>query len=282
MEQRVESNRVITNHVPACLKWICRGRHGYMHHEIGGFIPYTLLSGWNTHKPDCQYHVDGLAMECIQREQCTLHDKKYVETCSSNISFQNHGHYFGAGPPFVAITGSKLLGRLSTKCWNIAAGTCFPSATRTLMRFGANFERFGLARSRRSNWSQRCSMELRSGLSADQWSSSTPILTNHFCMDLALCTGALSCWNKDFSSLELSGLAWTMKNSPRPLFLFHQTLKWLVGKVASYNGATLKLTELFNNAILRPMFVCGDCMAVCSILYTCQQRVWLKQPNRLI
>ena len=29
-------------------------------------------------------------------------------------------------------------------------------------------------------------------------------------------------------------------------------------------------------AILLPMFVYGDYMAVCSILYTCQQRVWLK------
>jgi hypothetical protein len=33
---------------------------------------------------------------------------------------------------------------------------------------------------------------LRSGLCAGQSSSSTPILTNHFRMDLALCMGALS------------------------------------------------------------------------------------------
>ena len=39
-------------------------------------------------------------------------------------------------------------------------------------------------------------MEWRSGLCAGQSSSSTPILTNHFCMDLALCRGALSCWNR--------------------------------------------------------------------------------------
>jgi hypothetical protein len=47
----------------------------------------------------------------------------------------------------------------------------------------------GLARSRCFNLSQRCSMRLRSGLCAGQLSSSTPISTNHFCMDLALCTG---------------------------------------------------------------------------------------------
>ena len=32
--------------------------------------------------------------------------------------------------------------------------------------------------------------------------------------------------------------------------------------------------------ILLPMFVYGDCMAVCLILYTCQQWVWLKQVWR--
>jgi hypothetical protein len=36
---------------------------------------------------------------------------------------------------------------------------------------------------------------LRSGLCAGQSSSSTQISTNHFCMDLAFCTGALLCVN---------------------------------------------------------------------------------------
>jgi hypothetical protein len=55
-----------------------------------------------------------------------------------------------------------------------------------------------------------------------------------------------------------------------------------VGKVASYDGAMLKVTELFSKAVLLPMFVYGDCMAVCTILfflYTCQQCVWLKSTN---
>jgi hypothetical protein len=39
-------------------------------------------------------------------------------------------------------------------------------------------------------------MGLRSGLYADQSSSSTPISTNHFCMELTLCTGALPWWNR--------------------------------------------------------------------------------------
>ena len=46
----------------------------------------------------------------------------------------------------------------------------------------------------------------------------------------------------------------------------------LVENVASYEGATLKVTELVSKAILMPMFVYGDCMAVWSIsffLHTC-------------
>ena len=37
-------------------------------------------------------------------------------------------------------------------------------------------------------------------------------------------------------------------------------MNWLVGKVAPYDGAMLKVTELFSKAILLPMFVYGDCM----------------------
>ena len=99
-------------------------------------------------------------------------------------------------PPFAAITASTLLGRLSTRCWNIAAGTCFHSATRALVRLGTDVGRLGLAHSRCSNSSQRCSMGLRPRFSVGQSSSSTPISTNHFYTGLALCTGALSCWNK--------------------------------------------------------------------------------------
>ena len=94
-------------------------------------------------------------------------------------------------PPFAAITASTLLGRLSTRCWNIAAGTCFHSATQALLRLGTDVGRLGLARgrlglarSRRPNSSQRCSMGLRSGLLAGQSSSCTPISTNNFCVDL--------------------------------------------------------------------------------------------------
>ena len=76
---------------------------------------------------------------------------------------------------------------------NIAAGTCFHSATKALVSLDTYVVRLGLARSRPSNSSQRCLIYLRSELCAGQSSSSTLILTNHFCMDHTLCTGALSC-----------------------------------------------------------------------------------------
>ena len=43
------------------------------------------------------------------------------------------------------------------------------------------------------------------------------------------------------------------------------TFDRLFGKVLSYDGAVLKVNELFSKAILLPMFVYGDCMAVWSI-----------------
>ena len=116
----------------------------------------------------------------------TLHGQNYVDTCSSNISFQNHGHKYGVGPPFAAVTSSILLGRLSTCCWNNAVGICFLSATRALVRSGIDVGRLGLARSRRPNSPQRYLMGFRSGFCAGQSSSSAPISPNHFCIDLTL------------------------------------------------------------------------------------------------
>jgi hypothetical protein len=67
-------------------------------------------------------------------------------------------------PPFAAIAAYTLLCRLSTGCWNIAVGTCFHSATRALVRSGTDVWWLNLARSQRSNESQRCLMGVRSGL----------------------------------------------------------------------------------------------------------------------
>ena len=39
-------------------------------------------------------------------------------------------------PPFTAIKASTLLGRLFTRCWNIAAGTCFHSSHKSISEVG--------------------------------------------------------------------------------------------------------------------------------------------------
>jgi hypothetical protein len=51
---------------------------------------------------------------------------------------------------------------------------------------------------------------------------------------------------------------------------------------SSCTDITFRGTELFSKALLLPVFVYGDCMVVCLMLFTCQQRVWLKKPNPLI
>ena len=71
-------------------------------------------------------------------------------------------------------------GRFSTRCWNIAAGTCFHSATRALLKSGTDVGWLGLTCSQRSNWSQRCSMGLKPCLFAGQSFTSTAISDKQF------------------------------------------------------------------------------------------------------
>ena len=79
------------------------------------------------------------------------------------------------------------------------------------------FRSVSLALSLCSNLSQRCSVRLRSGLCTAQSRSSTPNSLIHVFMDLALCTGAHSCWNRKgpslnyshkVGSMELSNISW--------------------------------------------------------------------------
>ena len=63
------------------------------------------------------------------------------------------------------------------------------SSRSAFVRSGTDIGREGLARSLRSNSSQRCSIGLRSGLCAGQSSSSTPNSLIHVFMDLVLSTG---------------------------------------------------------------------------------------------
>ena len=108
------------------------------------------------------------------------------------------------------------------------------SSRSAFVRSHADVGREGLALSLRSNSSQRCSIGLSSGLCAGQSSSSTPNSLIHVFMDLALCTGAQSCWNRKgpspncshkVGSMELSKISWydeafrvpfTGTNAPQP------------------------------------------------------------------
>ncbi|KAK3549116.1 hypothetical protein QTP70_032576 [Hemibagrus guttatus] len=87
------------------------------------------------------------------------------------------------------------------------------SSRSTFVRSGTDVGREGLARSLRSNSSQRCSMGLRSGLCAGQSSSSTPNSLIHVFMDLALVTGVQSCWNRKGSSPNCNHKVGSMKLS---------------------------------------------------------------------
>lgn len=90
-------------------------------------------------------------------------------------------------PHFAAITASTHLGRFYVIIWN---------ATKALVKSGIDVGWEGLVCSQHSNSSQGCSLGLRSGLCAGHSNSSTPTLAKHVFMDPALCTGALSCWNR--------------------------------------------------------------------------------------
>jgi hypothetical protein len=92
------------------------------------------------------------------------------------------------------VCGCLLVKHLVPKSWAII-WSWLPFSHEHLVRSGI-VGRSGLARSQRSNSSLRCLMGLRSGLCAGQSSSSALISKKHFCMDLALCKGALSCWNR--------------------------------------------------------------------------------------
>ena len=148
---------------------------------------------------------------------------------------------------------------VSTRFWNFV-GNYFHSATSALVRLDTDVERLGLAHSWCSNWGQ-----------GFQSYSSTPISTNHFCMDLALCTGALSCWNKkgpssnychkvgstELSRMSLYALALrfpftgtkgpsrTMKNSPdhysssTKLYSWHYALRQVKFYLACANQDSL-------------------------------------------
>ena len=81
-------------------------------------------------------------LNLVNKTMYGLFDRVEVSKCLSCYecidSLHSHSINMELVPPFAAITVSTLLGRLTTRCWNIAAGTCFHSATRALARSGTD------------------------------------------------------------------------------------------------------------------------------------------------
>ena len=73
---------------------------------------------------------------------------------------------------------------------------------------------------------------------------------NSSCADVA--TQDRGFWHATLFSTRRSPVAYHFTAEP--------LRNWLVGKAASYDSATLKVTELFSKAILLPMFVYWDCI----------------------
>ncbi|KAI4878505.1 hypothetical protein NFI96_029732 [Prochilodus magdalenae] len=103
---------------------------------------------------------------------------------------------------------------------------CLGFSQSTLVRSDTDVGREGLALSLHSNPSQRCSIGWRSGLCAGRSSSSTPDSLIHVFMELALCTGVRSCWNRKGPSpncphnvrrMEWSRVSWSAEAFRVPL-----------------------------------------------------------------
>ena len=96
-------------------------------------------------------------------------------------------------------------------------GIFYHSFRSIFVRSDTDVGREGMSHSLPSNSCQRCSIGLRSGLCASQSSFSIPNSLFHVFMDLALCTGAQSCWNRKepshkcfhkVGSMKLSKISW--------------------------------------------------------------------------
>ena len=92
------------------------------------------------------------------------------------------------------------------------------SFSSAVVRSDTDVGREDLAHSLHSNLSQRCSIRLKLGLCAGQSISSTPNWLIHVFMDLALCTGDQSCWNRKGPSPNCFHKVGSMKWSKIPWY----------------------------------------------------------------
>jgi hypothetical protein len=128
-------------------------------------------------------------------------------------------------------------------------------------------------------------MGLRSGLCAGQSSYSTPISTNHFCMDLALCKGALSCWNRKgpysnccrkFGITELSGrsfyalvLRCPFSGTKGPSTNHEKQPHAIFPPPPNFRVGTMHSGWLRSPGIFQTQINLSDCQMVCVWLSSC-------------
>ena len=137
------------------------------------------------------------------------------------------------------------------------------------------------------SWSSRRTVFVQTLLTESVWNSVVSVATDDrlFFHTMRFSTQ----WSRSVSLCGRPLRGWTVVSPKR----FHFTIIAFTVDRGSSSRAEIWWTDLLERwhpvtmprwkslsssvwSILLPMFVYGDCMAVCLILYTCQQWVWLK------
>jgi hypothetical protein len=85
------------------------------HFIFGGFFLETSMNGSNS---------------LISLQNKNFYDNNYTYSTWPKVCYLNIMGINMELVTFASITVSTLMGRLSTRCWNIVAGTCFQPSTR--------------------------------------------------------------------------------------------------------------------------------------------------------
>jgi hypothetical protein len=154
----------------------------------------------------------GVLWICLPTFVHILHDQKYVDTCSNN-SFQNQSLILSWSPHFCC-DSHKSISEFGHWCWAIRHGS--QSAFQFIPKVFNGVEVRALQASQVHPYRQTIS-----GPCFVHWviAETVKVLPQNVATKLKHRSSKMSFYSVDFPSLELRGLAWIMKNSPRPLFL---------------------------------------------------------------
>ena len=148
-------------------------------------------------------------------QRYTLYCQKYSLTCLdshmnlSDIPFLIHRVQSDVGPPFAAITASTLLGRLSTRFRSVFMGLLDHSSRSICEVTHWCWSRRPGSQSALIHPKVFYGVEVRTLCRPVQFIHTRLFI--HVFMDLALCTGAQSCWNRKGPSPNCSHKVWSMK-----------------------------------------------------------------------